>query len=67
MRSRIPAYDPGALQAELPRQPVLDGPVAAFVLQKPRTASSGRSGKRFASGFSYFFLALLLCCCIVLP
>jgi hypothetical protein len=64
-----PAYDPGTLHAEEPRQPLLDGPLAAFVLQKPRTASSGRSGKRFASGFSYFFLSLLLgcCCCIVLP
>jgi hypothetical protein len=66
MRRRIPAYDPGTLHAEVPRQPTLEGPLAAFVLQKPRTASSGRSGKRFASGFSYFFL-LVLVCCIDLP
>jgi hypothetical protein len=67
MRETIPAYDPGTLQRDVPRQPLLDGPLAAFVLQKPRTASSGRRGKRFASGFSYFFLSLALSCCIVLP
>src|SRR5258708_6578685 len=60
------AYEPGTLQARTPRQPSDDGPLAAFVLQKPRTASSGRSGKRFASGFSYFFFSLRSCC-IVLP
>src|SRR5438067_6051386 len=65
--ARSSIYDPGMLQDVDPRQPPPYGPVAAFDLQKPSTASSGRSGKRLASGFSYGFLALLFCCCIALP
>src|SRR5437763_8675153 len=66
MLGTLPDYDPGTLQAEEPRQPRVKGPLDALVLQNPRTASSGRSGKRFASGFSYFFFSLPVCCCMVI-
>src|SRR5438105_3063569 len=64
-RREPPTYEPGTLQARVPRQPLVAGPLAALVLQNPRTASSGRSGKRFASGFSYFFFSLLACCIVL--
>lgn len=42
-------------QFETPRQPPPLGPDDALLLQNPRTASSGRRGKRVSVGFSYGF------------
>src|ERR1051325_10399840 len=52
-------YEPRVLQKPPLRQPMALGPLPPAVLQFPRTASSGRSGKRLICGFSY---GLRACC-----